>query len=87
MDVRFCEGQEPPAERQRCELGVLVIVVLARSSEARVRRILFPLDKRLTWMFPLDKRLTWMSATRTLRKPYWNLPSQDHGLQEAAIKG
>ena len=49
MDVRFWERQEPPAERRKLRAGVLRGIVFARSSEARVRRILFSLDKRLTW--------------------------------------
>jgi hypothetical protein len=33
--------------------AVLAMIVLARSSVARVRRILFSLDKRLTWKSPM----------------------------------
>jgi hypothetical protein len=49
MDVRFCEEHEPTAERHMCELRILMRFVPERSSEARLSRIAFPLDKRLTW--------------------------------------
>jgi hypothetical protein len=46
MDVRFCEDRNHRREAQmRAE--VLAMIVLARSSEARVRRLLFSLDKDL----------------------------------------
>jgi hypothetical protein len=48
MDVRFCEEQEPLAERHTCELRVLASAFCALPRRA-LRRILFPLDKRLTW--------------------------------------
>jgi hypothetical protein len=34
---------------------ILGKLVLARSSEARLRRILFSVDKRLTWMSPFQR--------------------------------
>ena len=37
------------AERHKCELRIPGMIVLARSSEARLGRVAFPLDKRLTW--------------------------------------
>jgi hypothetical protein len=52
MDVRFCEGRNHRREAQM-RAGVLAIVVLARSSVARVRRMLFPLDKDLHGCRPL----------------------------------
>ena len=44
MDVRFCERQEPSPRGTRCELWDPPIFVLARSSVARVGRLLFSLD-------------------------------------------
>jgi hypothetical protein len=44
MDVRFCEQQEPPPRGTRCELWILSMFDFARSSVARVGRILFSLD-------------------------------------------
>src|SRR6266853_87691 len=41
MDVRFCERQEPPPRGTRCELWILRVLAFARSSVARVGRILF----------------------------------------------
>jgi hypothetical protein len=49
MDVRFCEEQEPTAERHYVRAADSDGVRPGRSSEARLSRIAFPLDKRLTW--------------------------------------
>ena len=44
MDVGFCERQEPPPRGTRCEPWILSMFDFARSSVARVGRILFSLD-------------------------------------------
>src|SRR6266849_652181 len=49
MDVRFCEGRNHRREAHVRAAGSDSFTS-ARSSEARVRRNLFLLDKRLTWM-------------------------------------
>ena len=45
MDVRFCEQQEPTAERHTCELRILKIYGFARSSAARSGELFFLLTK------------------------------------------
>ena len=96
MDVRFCEGRNHRREAQM-RAGVLAIVVLARSSVARVRRMLFPLDKdlhgcRLTarWKCPLGfhrmceimTRVPAATAVLPKRIVNWSLTS----LQQRLVK-
>lgn len=42
--VQFCEQQEPSPRGIRCELWILRLLAFARSSVARVGRVLFSLD-------------------------------------------
>src|SRR5215471_16591699 len=51
MDVRFCEGRNHRREAQ-LRAADSAMYDFARSSEARLRRLVFSLDKRLTWMSP-----------------------------------
>jgi hypothetical protein len=53
MDVRFCEMQEPPAERHCC---------VTTDSDSSQRRALPSAPGDL--VFPLDNSTTWRSATR-----------------------
>ena len=55
MDVRFCERQEPSPRGTRCELWILKMLAFARSSVARVGRILFSLDNHNGLIGPLRR--------------------------------
>jgi transposase len=64
MDVRFCERRNHGREAQLRAAGS-GMNILARSSKARLRRILFSLDNRLTWRCGDEKS----SADKVLRTP------------------